>query len=78
MRPTKLGCGLQGIRLIVTVECTEARGENAAPSRYVTQKVCAPEQRGRQWAIATRCQPQYTRVNPQAGCRQGLTLKGVD
>lgn len=26
-------------RLIVTLECTEARQEGATPSRYVTQKV---------------------------------------
>ncbi|PNH10182.1 50S ribosomal protein L33, partial [Tetrabaena socialis] len=28
----------KGVRLIVTVECTEAKGLNATPSRYVTQK----------------------------------------
>mmetsp|Transcript_44 Transcript_44/g.65 ORF Transcript_44/g.65 Transcript_44/m.65 type:complete len:103 (-) Transcript_44:271-579(-) len=28
----------KGIRLIVTVECTEAKGEGAPPSRYTTQK----------------------------------------
>lgn len=28
----------KGVRLIVTVECTEAKGEGATPSRYVTQK----------------------------------------
>ena len=28
-----------GTRLIVTLECTEARAEGATPSRYVTQKV---------------------------------------
>lgn len=27
-----------GIRCIVTLECTEARGEGATPSRYTTQK----------------------------------------
>lgn len=31
----------KGVRLIVTVECTEAKGEGATPSRYVTQKVGA-------------------------------------
>lgn len=30
----------KGVRLIVTIECTEAKGEGATPSRYVTQKVC--------------------------------------
>ncbi|GFH18657.1 plastid ribosomal protein L33 [Haematococcus lacustris] len=29
----------KGIRLIVTLECTEARKENSVPSRYCTQKV---------------------------------------
>lgn len=29
----------KGIRLIVTLECTEAKGEGATPSRYTTQKV---------------------------------------
>ena len=29
----------KGIRCIVTLECTEARGEGGTPSRYVTQKV---------------------------------------
>lgn len=29
----------KGVRLIVTLECTEARGEGGSPSRYVTQKV---------------------------------------
>uniref|UniRef100_A0A7R9VTB9 50S ribosomal protein L33, chloroplastic n=1 Tax=Chlamydomonas euryale TaxID=1486919 RepID=A0A7R9VTB9_9CHLO len=28
----------KGIRLIVTVECTEAKGEGGTPSRYCTQK----------------------------------------
>lgn len=28
----------KGIRLIVTIECTESRGEGLTPSRYVTQK----------------------------------------
>ncbi|KAI7846084.1 hypothetical protein COHA_000450 [Chlorella ohadii] len=28
----------KGIRMIVTLECTEARGEGATPSRYTTQK----------------------------------------
>ncbi len=32
----------KGVRLIVTVECTEAKGEGATPSRYVTQKVRKP------------------------------------
>ena len=30
----------KGVRIIVTLECTEARGEGQTPSRYVTQKVC--------------------------------------
>lgn len=29
----------KGVRCIVTLECTEARGEGATPSRYTTQKV---------------------------------------
>lgn len=29
---------MQGVRLIVTLECTEAKGESASPSRYTTQK----------------------------------------
>ena len=29
----------KGVRIIVTLECTEARGEGKTPSRYVTQKV---------------------------------------
>jgi hypothetical protein len=33
-----LVCGAQGVRLIVTVECTEAKKEGATPSRYCTQK----------------------------------------
>ncbi|GFR52629.1 hypothetical protein Agub_g15219 [Astrephomene gubernaculifera] len=28
----------KGVRLIVTIECTEAKGQGATPSRYVTQK----------------------------------------
>lgn len=32
---------LQGVRMIVTLECTEARAEGATPSRYTTQKVRA-------------------------------------
>lgn len=28
----------KGVRLIVTLECTEAKGLNATPSRYTTQK----------------------------------------
>eukprot|EP00193_Tetraselmis_chui_P001803 CAMPEP_0177754066 /NCGR_PEP_ID=MMETSP0491_2-20121128/1806_1 /TAXON_ID=63592 /ORGANISM="Tetraselmis chuii, Strain PLY429" /LENGTH=60 /DNA_ID=CAMNT_0019269415 /DNA_START=229 /DNA_END=411 /DNA_ORIENTATION=+ len=28
----------KGIRCIITLECTEARGEGGTPSRYVTQK----------------------------------------
>lgn len=28
----------KGVRMIVTLECTEARGEGATPSRYTTQK----------------------------------------
>lgn len=28
----------KGVRLIVTIECTEAKGEAGTPSRYVTQK----------------------------------------
>lgn len=28
----------KGVRLIVTLECTEARQEGGTPSRYVTQK----------------------------------------
>lgn len=31
----------KGIRCIITLECTEARGEGSTPSRYVTQKVGA-------------------------------------
>lgn len=29
----------KGVRIIVTLECTEAKGEGATPSRYTTQKV---------------------------------------
>jgi large subunit ribosomal protein L33 len=29
----------KGVRIIVTLECTEARGEGSTPSRYVSQKV---------------------------------------
>ena len=29
----------KGVRCIVTLECTEARGEGQTPSRYTTQKV---------------------------------------
>jgi hypothetical protein len=29
----------KGVRIIVTLECTEARGIGATPSRYCTQKV---------------------------------------
>ncbi|KAG2491695.1 hypothetical protein HYH03_010062 [Edaphochlamys debaryana] len=28
----------KGVRLIVTVECTESKSQGATPSRYVTQK----------------------------------------
>lgn len=28
----------KGVRLIVTIECTEAKGKGETPSRYVTQK----------------------------------------
>ena len=31
----------KGVRIIVTMECTEARGEGNTPSRYTTQKVRA-------------------------------------
>ena len=31
----------KGTRIIVTLECTEARGEGATPSRYTTQKARA-------------------------------------
>lgn len=31
----------KGVRLIVTIECTEAKTQGATPSRYVTQKVGA-------------------------------------
>jgi len=37
----------KGVRIIVTLECTEARAEGGTPSRYVTQKV---RWQGRQWA----------------------------
>lgn len=42
----------KGVRIIVTMECTEARGEGATPSRYTTQKVrrrrrCGGRGRGR-------------------------------
>ena len=29
----------KGVRCIVTLECTEARGEGVPPTRYTTQKV---------------------------------------
>lgn len=29
----------KGVRIIVTLECTESRGVGATPSRYCTQKV---------------------------------------
>ncbi len=29
----------KGVRIIVTLECTEARSEGGTPSRYCTQKV---------------------------------------
>lgn len=34
----------KGVRLIVTLECTEAKATGATPSRYTTQKVspCTP------------------------------------
>jgi large subunit ribosomal protein L33 len=32
----------KGVRLIVTIECTESKGVGATPSRYVTQKVSVP------------------------------------
>ena len=28
----------KGVRIIVTIECTEAKAESGTPSRYVTQK----------------------------------------
>lgn len=28
----------KGVRCIITLECTEARGQGATPSRYTTQK----------------------------------------
>jgi hypothetical protein len=40
----------KGVRIIVTMECTEARGEGATPSRYTTQKV--QRARGGVWAAA--------------------------
>lgn len=35
----------KGVRMIVTLECTEARAAGATPSRYTTQKVGAPASR---------------------------------
>lgn len=32
---------VQGVRIIVTLECTESKGEGATPSRYCSQKVRA-------------------------------------
>lgn len=32
----------KGVRIIVTLECTEARGLGETPSRYCTQKVIGP------------------------------------
>jgi ribosomal protein L33 len=37
----------KGVRLIVTLECTEARAEGATPSRYTTQKVRRELKRGK-------------------------------
>ena len=37
--PLTAGCPSAGVRCIVTLECTEARGEGGTPSRYTTQKV---------------------------------------
>jgi len=33
-----LGARKKGIRLIVTLECTEARAQGETPSRYTTEK----------------------------------------
>jgi len=38
MRDMALGAKRKGIRLIVTLECTEARGLGETPSRYTTEK----------------------------------------
>jgi ribosomal protein L33 len=38
----------KGVRMIVTLECTEARAAGATPSRYTTQKVGSPSSRTRQ------------------------------
>lgn len=35
----------KGVRIIVTMECTESRAEGATPSRYTTQKVRGSERR---------------------------------
>ena len=43
----------KGVRIIVTMECTEARTEGATPSRYTTQKVCSGAARVRRSARAS-------------------------
>ena len=41
----------KGVRLIVTIECTEAKGAGEAPSRYTTQKVRLLSANGRESAM---------------------------
>lgn len=50
----------KGVRIIVTLECTEARGEGVTPSRYVSQKVSRElRQRGsrQSHARSQKCPP---------------------
>lgn len=47
---------LQGVRVIVTLECTEARSEGGTPSRYTTQKVC-PAAGGSSSGNSSGCHP---------------------
>lgn len=45
----------KGTRIIVTLECTEARGEGKTPSRYTTQKVRGGGDGASRWAAGLRC-----------------------
>lgn len=56
----------KGVRIIVTMECTESRGEGLTPSRYTTQKVRAladgkkRKRRRRRAAVRAVCSETHT------------------
>ena len=66
----------KGVRIIVTLECTEAKSAGTTPSRYCTQKVAAANGRAQHGAARQRraerradgaalCDPQNRRNTPE-------------